>query len=110
MLTEQANLRLPEVDANPFKNLVFLSIFVEKGAAGGSHSRPSPGLRQGPMPFDLPFWNWNPLQCLHTLEHLRTCNFQALPALARFSAPPLGWRHPTTKWKQRLEFSGLERK
>ena len=45
--------------ANPFKTLVKINIFIEKCAAGGSHSRPSPGLRQGPGSSDLHFLRLN---------------------------------------------------
>ena len=55
----QANLLCPEGKANPFKNLVKINIFIEKCAADGSHSRPSPGLRQGPGSSDLHFLGLN---------------------------------------------------
>ena len=50
---------LPEVEANPFKNLVKINIFIEKCVADGSHSRPSPGLGQGPGSSDLHFLGIN---------------------------------------------------
>ena len=50
---KQTNWLRPEVATNPFKNLVKINIFIEKCAADGSHSRPSPGLRQGPGSSDL---------------------------------------------------------
>ena len=71
------------VVANPFKNLVKINISIEKCAAGGSHSRPSPGLRQGPVSSDLHSWKWNPRQSLQTLEHQGKRDFQELPALYR---------------------------
>ena len=83
MLIKQANLHLPAGDANPFKNLVKMNNFIEKRATGGSHSRPSPGLRQGPVSSDLHSWKWNPRQSLRALEHRGKRDFQELPALAR---------------------------
>ena len=53
------NLLLPAVVANPFKNLVKINISIEKCAADGSHSRPSPGLRQGPGSSGLHFLGLN---------------------------------------------------
>ena len=49
----------PEGIANPFKNLMKINIFIEKCAADGSHSRPSPGLGQGPGSSDLHFLGLN---------------------------------------------------
>ena len=59
MLTKQANFLNPEGLDNPFKNLAKINIFIEKCAADGSHSRPSPGLRQGPGSSDLHFLGLN---------------------------------------------------
>ena len=56
---KQTNLLAPEVQANPFKNIVKINIFIEKCAADGSHSRPSPGLGQGPGSSDLHFLGLN---------------------------------------------------
>ena len=56
---KQTNSLAPEVQENPFKNLVKINIFIEKCAADGPHSRPSPGLRQGPGSSDLHFLGLN---------------------------------------------------
>ena len=56
---KQTNLLCPEGKANPFKNLVKINIFIEKCAADGSHSQPSPGLGQGPGSSDLHFLGLN---------------------------------------------------
>ncbi len=58
-LVKHVNLRRPEGDANPFKTHVKMNIFIEKYAADGSHSRPSPGLRQEPGSSDLHFLGLN---------------------------------------------------
>ena len=52
-------MRRPEGDANPFKNIVRINIFIEKCAADGSHCRPSPGLGQGQGSSDLHFLGVN---------------------------------------------------
>ena len=56
---KQTNLLPPTGVANPFKNLAKINIFIEKCATDGSHSRPSPGLRQGPGSSDLHFLGLN---------------------------------------------------
>ena len=58
-LIKRVNLLRPEVVANPFKNLVKINNSIEKCAADGSHSRPSPGLGQGPGSSDLHFLGLN---------------------------------------------------
>ena len=58
-LIERVNYRIPEVYDNPFKNLVKINIFIEKCAADGPHSRPSPGLGQGPGSSGLHFFGLN---------------------------------------------------
>ena len=45
--------------ARPFKKLVKINNFIEKCAADGSHSRPSPGLGQGPGSSGLHFLGLN---------------------------------------------------
>ena len=56
---KRMNLRHPEGDANPFENLAKINISIEKCAADGSHSRPSPGLGQGPGSSGLHFFGLN---------------------------------------------------
>ena len=56
---KQMNFLLPEVEENTFKNLVKTNDSIEKCAADGSHSRPSPGLGQGPGSSDLHFLGLN---------------------------------------------------
>ena len=80
---QQTNLRYPTGTANPFKHHVKINISIEKCATARSHSRPSPGLRQGPVSSDLHFGKWNPRQSLRAQGHGGKRNFQELPALAR---------------------------
>ena len=56
---KQTNWLRPEVATNPFKKQWEINIFIEKCAADGSHSRPSPGLGQGPGSSDLHFLGLN---------------------------------------------------
>ena len=56
---KQTNLLPLGGEANPFKKQWKINISIEKCAADGSHSRPSPGLRQGPGSSDLHFLGLN---------------------------------------------------
>ena len=56
---KRVNYLLPAGVDSPFRNLVKINISIEKCAADGSHSRPSPGLRQEPGSSDVHFLGLN---------------------------------------------------
>ena len=74
----------PEVASQTFKNQWKSTISSKNVQAGGAHSRPTPGLCQGPASSDLHLSNSKSQQRLPALEHHGKCDFQELPALARF--------------------------
>ena len=59
MPTKQANYRPPEVVDDPLEFQSYFDDLLQKCAADGSHSRPGPGLRQGPGSSDLHFLGLN---------------------------------------------------